>query len=334
MKNIFCLFIASLACTTAIADMGSRPASEQYATDNTSTEIPMSARPASAQYNANPTNETPMSARPLKSEPYVKDMPEPPATGIDRVNNSVYLAAQMTWFDYTEYGDTNEWLDDQSGYLWGGRLGVTKTINQIYLNAQVYITGGDTDYYGNITDGNEIIGQGDSNGTNSLSVINIKGGYTFDFTNRISLTPFVELGYRFWHRVINDTTFQGQPVNGITEDYTTFYASGGLLFQMEVINDLVLGLEGSIGGLIAPTMTIKSGQFNGESFDQGSSAIYEVGLNGNYFFTENFSIMGGVEFTYFEFGKSNTVRTQNHIVWEPRSETYQVDVFVGAAYSF
>ncbi len=169
---------------------------------------------------------------------------------------------------------------------------------------------------------------------NALTVINVKGGYTFDFTNWISLTPFVELGYRFWHRVINDTTFQGQPVSGITEDYTTFYASGGLLFQMEVITDLVLGLEGSIGGLIAPTMTIQSGRFNGEKFDQGSSAIYEIGLNANYFISENFSILGGVEYTYFEFGKSNTVQSQGFNVWEPRSETYQVNVFVGAAYSF
>ncbi|MFT6836031.1 MAG: hypothetical protein ACJA0H_002075 [Francisellaceae bacterium] len=252
--------------------------------------------------------------------------------GISKVNNSVYLSGQMTGFGYTEYDGNDNWFNQQTGFLWGARTGVTYTIDNIYLNAEIYSVGGDTQYKGGITDGFRTE-PFSSHGENSFTVGSVKAGYTFYLQDEIALTPYFEFGARYWDRKIDGGSSATFNAGSVQETYQTMFADIGLLFQYEIIKGLVINLLGSVGSTINPTMKIESGfgaGVDGTEFDQGTSAIYEIDLSANYFITESFSILGGLEFTYFEFGKSNTVNG----FLEPKSTTKQGNLYVGLAYSF
>ena len=235
---------------------------------------------------------------------------------IKKVNNSIYGAAQMTGLDYYEYNDEYSNLDQQTGFLWGGRLGGTITLSNIYLNLDMYSTIGRTQYKGGILSNPNRKLYYQSN--NVINNIDTKIGYTFYIGDNLALTPFGMFGYRFWNRMVDQH---------VREAYKTMYGSGGLLFQYAFLKAFVLSLSGSVGSTIAPKATSYRSD---NTYNQGISEIYEVSINLNYFITQNLSILSGIEGIYFEYKKSNTVNGAD----EPDSKTRQINVYLGLSYSF
>lgn len=245
---------------------------------------------------------------------------------IKKINNSIYLAAQMTGLDYYEYNDQINNLDQQTGFLWGGRLGATASFNNIYFSVETYSTVGQTQFKGVIVElPNTYL---NSNGTNVINNINAKLGYTLYLKDNFAITPYLELGYRFWNRIVEDQVFEGFLASGYREVYTTMYGSGGLLFQYSLSNSLVLGIFGSIGSTISPKVQSLS---TNNTYYLGASNIYQAGVKLNYFITNHFSIVSGAEFMYFQYGESSTDSNGN---FEPDSKTQQINAYIGLSYSF
>ena len=240
------------------------------------------------------------------------------ANTIEKVNNSIYGAAQMTGLDYVEYNSTRSDEDQQTGFLWGGKLGSTTTIYNIYLNLDMYSTIGKTQYKGGLENSpNATIFH---HATNNINNIDAKLGYSFYMNNNaIALTPFTMFGYRYWKRRSNESE---NP-----EIYTTMYLSAGLLFQYKLATAFVLNITGTAGSTINPKI---NNTRDNNLYRQGESGIFSASINLNYFITESLSILSGVEGVYFKYKKSNTVNGDD----EPDSTTKQLNAYLGLSYSF
>jgi hypothetical protein len=194
-------------------------------------------------------------------------------------------------------------------------------IDNLYLRAQFTWENGKTDYVGAYR--GQAFGSLVSTSGANVYDYDFRLGKGFSLHPNVMATPFFGIGYHQWDREIN-----------AGEDYSQGYAGGGLLVQWSFMSCFVLSVDGLVGRTFDSQIKVATvpDQIAGSTLTLGNSAIYKVGLSGDYAITRSLHVNAGVEWVNFKYGESAFVPTGTYV--EPHSETSNLTVKVGVGYAF
>ena len=243
---------------------------------------------------------------------------------ITQSNNQISAQFVATGFNYKETIDGLP-FDTEKGWVPGGGVSFSLMrnwfVDNLYFNARFAWEKGKTDYVGAY--------QGYPFG----SLVSTSGATVYDYDLRFGkgfapqpdfmATPYFGVGYHEWDRMVN-----------AGENYSHSYAGGGLLVQWSLMSRFVLSVDGFVGGTITPQIKVATipGEIVGSTLALGSSALYKVGLSGDYAITRCLHVNAGVEWIDFSYDKSALDPTRNY--FEPHSDTSNVTVKAGVGYAF
>jgi hypothetical protein len=208
--------------------------------------------------------------------------------------------------------------DSEHGWLPSMAMGVTymgKGSNA-YLSLQGSVAAGDEKYNGALY--NESSGEYDipwSQSTHTvITSFDVKVGKGFVLTNSMMLTPYIDLGFRYWERDLGDE---------FVEKYHNYEALAGAMIQYAPTSRLVLTGYGAVGAILGAEMKAPVG-----TFDLGSTAIYKLGAKVGYNLTPRWELFTSLDFDYFRFVRSDVVNGY----LEPSSFTTDAALRLGVSY--
>ncbi len=234
-------------------------------------------------------------------------------------NNAIWIAGGESLFSYQE--SVTPLPDSEHGWLGSVAGGASMmTNNNIYLDLDGSVNWGDAHYNGAYFNAPATSLQG----TTSESITNIDGkvGKGFPLGGMVMLTPYLDLGYRYWDRNLGA---------GQTEDYQNFDSLGGLMFQIAPISKLVLTAYGAVGTTFGSKMTTDS-----TDFDLGSAGVYKAGFKAGYLVIPKLEVFGTLDYDHFRYAQSQPQydATINGYAQEPGSHTEDTALRLGVAYHF
>ena len=167
-------------------------------------------------------------------------------------------------------------------------------------------------------------------------------GKGIEINQTFLMTPYIEAGYHEWHRGIGTSpidTYGSTPIT--SEKYTNGYFGIGLMGQLSPISNVVLTTNAFVGRTIGANILVKGAgtapfTTSEGSQDLGDSTIYRFGVSADYAFTRRIHGNVGVDYTSFDYGKSNDFIPSNSgtAIYEPNSETHYTTLKLGIGYAF
>jgi hypothetical protein len=166
-------------------------------------------------------------------------------TDIRKADNGVSLDAGATDLDYAETASGTA-LDTEKGWLPTVGLGFgmlafpTAPIPNLYFHLDATASFGSSAYNGALCDqfGNCIPYQSTTNDKIFAGAAQL--GRAFALSETLMVTPYAEIGYRYWSRDL-------QGIGGYGETYHNWDGMGGLLAQYSPASRWVLSLSGAAG---------------------------------------------------------------------------------------
>jgi hypothetical protein len=161
----------------------------------------------------------------------------------------------------------------------------------------------------------------DSTDSNDVFEVDGKVGHFFQMGSWASLTPYLDMGFRYWRRNVDS--------EGFLTNYVERYESGdlmaGMMLQMSPVQDLVLTMSAAGGSTIDPRMsTSGSGAFN-----LGSDATYQFMGKIGYTFAPQVELVGTARYVGLGFGASQLVGGGSY---EPNSYSHELTFLGGLSY--
>ena len=248
---------------------------------------------------------------------------------IRKADNAIAVDFGASYLDYgeTQGGST---LDTEKGWL--PTIGISvgmlafpdAPIGNLYLHFDGRASLGSTNYNGALCDqyNNCTPYQGTTN--DQIFSGDAQLGRAFELGRYAMLTPFAEIGYRYWSR---DLTGPG----GYTEDYSNWDAMVGLLLQVSPAPRWVLSLSGAAGETFGANMSTAGLTGSNENFTLGSDMAWRVQAKAGYRITERLELTSTLEYSSFAYGAS-PVDAAGY--YEPDSTTHQTTFLIGAAWHF
>jgi hypothetical protein len=248
---------------------------------------------------------------------------------IRAADNAVSLDLGGSYLDYTETqgGAT---LDTEKGWLptiglsFGMLAFPEAPIGNLYLHldgraslGSSHYNGGLCDQFGNCTPYQSSTNDKIFSGDGQL-------GRAFTLGHYFMLTPFAEIGYRYWSRDLTGT-------GGYTEHYYNWDAMGGLLAQLSPTPHWVFSLSGAAGKTFDASMSTYGITGSNETFNLGSEVAWRVQAKAGYRITDRLELTTTAEFSDLAFGAS-AVDANGY--YEPDSTTHQTTLLVGVAWHF
>ncbi len=175
-------------------------------------------------------------------------------------------------------------------------------------------------------DGRMIIGDEDYNGADMYTGTPIQAtthtmiletdakiGKGFALSKSVMLTPYFDLGFRYWSR----------DLDSYVEKYQNMETLVGVMFQYSPSKRVVLTTYGAAGAQFM-------GQMSGlaREFDLGPSPIFKAGAKVGVNVSKRWEVFTALDFDYFRYGKSDVVTG----FYEPSSFTTDTVLRVGVAY--
>lgn len=239
-------------------------------------------------------------------------------------NTEVWGSVGGFFFNYKEQSYPPNIPDSEHGWTPSVDAGVSYMTNNNWFYAlEGGVTFGTDHYNGSIlnfrTGNYDIPFQTKTQET--ISRFDGKIGRGFALGNRVMLTPYGEIGFRYWDRNID----------GMTEDYQNFDALGGLMLQVAATNRLIFTGYGSAGTTFGASM--KASDING-TFNLGNFGMYKFGAKASYAFTPRWDIFTAIDYDSFRFMQSQTVNGVSFSAYEPSSRTEETTMRVGLGYHF
>lgn len=189
--------------------------------------------------------------------------------------------------------------------------------SNIYLAFEGNVAFGDEDYNGALQ--NRYTGATTPyKSTTNSTITNLDGklGKGFALGRSMMLTPYGEVGFRYWTRDLGQYG---------TEDYDNFNALAGLMFQLSPIDRLILTAYGSAGMAFGGEM-----KTSGDTYDLGSSGMYKLGGKVGFDVTRKVELFTSLDFSHFRYVNSSWVDN----AMEPSSFTNDTAIRVGLAYHY
>lgn len=228
-------------------------------------------------------------------------------------NNAAWAAGGASLLNYKE--SVTPLPNSQHGWLpsfsaGAGYIGQ----NGLYLAADGSLSDGNDVYHGSYQSSPSVPIQATTHQT--IASVAGKVGLAFVLSHSLLLTPYVDLGYRFWRREL-----QADQI----ERYHHFEALAGALVQVSPVDRLVLSLYGASGGTFGGRM-----KTDGDTFNLGSAAVYKAGAKAGFGITQRLEILTSMDFNHFRYVKSGLVNGS----FEPSSGTNETALRVGLSYHF
>lgn len=249
---------------------------------------------------------------------------------IRKADNALTLDAGATYLDYTEtQGGTT--LDTEKGWLptvglsFGMLAFPNAPIPNLYVHLDARASFGSTNYNGGLCDqfGNCIPYQSTTN--DQIFTGDLQLGRAFALGRFVMLTPYAEIGYRYWSRDLTG-------IGGYNEDYKNWDAMGGLLAQVSPAPRWVFTFSGAAGKTFDAVMTTDSTITGGsENFNLGSELTWRLQAKAGFRLTDRIELTGTAEYSTLSFGASQLDAAG---YYEPDSTTHQTTLLLGLAWHF
>jgi hypothetical protein len=243
---------------------------------------------------------------------------------IRKADNGVSLDLGAAYLDYGEtFAGTT--LDTEKGWLPTVGLGVgmlafpNALIPNLYVHLDARASFGSTHYNGALCDAFGNCTPYQSTTDDAIATGALQLGRGFELGRSVMLTPFVELGYRYWGRDLTG-------IGGYYEDYSNWDAMGGLLAQLSPMPRWVLSFSGAAGSTFGANLKAL-----GENFSLGSEPTWRLQAKAGYRVTERIELTATAEYQSLRYGASPI---DANGFFEPDSTTHQTSLLIGAVWHF
>jgi len=135
------------------------------------------------------------------------------------------------------------------------------------------------------------------------------------------LTPFAELGFRYWERD-----------SGYDESYRHGEALGGLLLQVSPAERWVISLDAAAGTTFGQRLDV-GGPFH-EDVSLGDEPVYRADAKLGYALSRRLELTATARLLNFSYGRSSVQDSDIGPVFEPHSDTWQTSLLLGLAWRF
>lgn len=236
--------------------------------------------------------------------------------------NSNQLSAGLLYFDYEEFDPTGFSLNHETGFI----PGISTTLNRKQHAFQFSFHHGTVDYDGFT----QSLIPHQTNTDETLLKLNYR--YYIPYNDIIDQNQFYfGMSYQYWLRDIR----ANNGVNGLEETYTWFTAETGIQYIITSGSDysilLNLGLLHTFNGKI--TINLEDYGFGSPQLELGDKPGFKGNLKLQINTSENQIIEFGIDYSYWEFGKSNSKTLFNGFytlpIYEPRSESNHTILYIG-----
>ena len=228
-------------------------------------------------------------------------------------NSAIWGSLGSSFINYKE--PVTPIPDSQRGWLVSGAAGVSYMTNSnMYFAVEGSVSDGDDRYRGAYYYYPNVPLEATTHET--VTNIDFKIGQGFALGRSVLLTPYFDLGYRYWTRELSAAQ---------VEDYSHFAALGGAMVQVSPLDRLVLSAYGAAGVTMGPKM-----EADGDEYELGSAGIYKVGAKIGYNLTSKVEVFSTLDFDHFRYVKSGVVNGS----YEPSSFSNDTAVRFGMAYHF
>jgi len=269
------------------------------------------------------------------------------SNSIDKVNNSArasFLIQYMYYKETSEKRGHEVTLDSNKGTMAGFDMMLSHQFGPIYANVTTKMISGNTPYSG-ATQQTHIPLKKNSAPTFLFDGYGILG-YTFKLNKKMALIPYAELGYHSWERsTLSGLASNSSFVSAGQENYWNSYWAGGLRFEVQPADPLVVSLYGAVGRTFnAHLYNPKTASYPGSGVEAGSTynlksrPWYNAGLDFDFLAAEHVHLFARLEYTYFNYGKSPTKNREpgnpSNGSDEPDSLTRYLTAYLGVGYDF
>ncbi|MGO8914842.1 MAG: hypothetical protein ACLQJR_02920 [Stellaceae bacterium] len=243
---------------------------------------------------------------------------------IRKADNGVSLDAGETYLDYAETSG-GVTADTEKGWLPTVGLGFgmlafhNAPIPNLYFRLDARASIGSTAYNGALCDQFGFCTPYQSTTNDQIYTGAAQLGRAFELGRAVLLTPFAEIGYRYWSRDLKG-------IGGYGETYQNWDAMGGLLLQYSPASRWVLSLSGAAGTTFGASV-----ETSGESFPLGSQLIWRTQGKIGYRLSERIELSLSGEYQSFGYGASPV---DANGFYEPDSTTHETTLLLGIAYHF
>ena len=227
--------------------------------------------------------------------------------------------------EHMRYGESvnNSTFDTEEGWLPSFGLGAGMLLNNgpsiasnLFFRIDGDVSLGSVHYNGGLQQRNgPTIPYQNTNRAHIYS-LDAKAGRAFEVGSMVMLTPYIDLGTRYWDRVLQGT-------GGYTEDYSHGEVMGGMMIQVSPFPKWVLSGWASVGTTWGANM-----HTNGIDYPLGSSVVWQGDAKLGYTFASNWEATGTAEVKGFNYGNSSAINGS----LEPNSSTHEQTFLLGLAY--
>ncbi|MDR3423643.1 MAG: hypothetical protein P4M13_00995 [Alphaproteobacteria bacterium] len=236
-------------------------------------------------------------------------------------NSSIWVSAGESTLGYKEA--VSPIPDSQHGSLPSVAAGLNyMTGGNWYFAFEGARSFGDDTYTGAIlySDGSETPTQFTSHET--ITTVDGKIGRGYVLGRSVMLTPYAEIGYRYWDRNLG---------GGQVEDYSNFDFLAGLMGQWSPFRRLILSAYASAGTTFAGKM-----ETDHTTCDLDSAGMYKVGGKIGFDLTRRWEIFTALDYDHFHYVASPWVADYalGAYIMEPSSRTSDTALRAGLSYHF
>lgn len=235
-----------------------------------------------------------------------------------------YISNHMHYKELRDDRTLDENYGDLAGYY--GSLGYKSKNYITALELRPFVEGYYQRYDGMTLYDGAIIGGGAFEADQKAEIhrYGIKAGSFYDFSEKLEVFFFADLGKRIWYRGENEV------VRGVTmyaEKYYWTYLGFGVGTNYRILPKFSAGAEVQVTGSLDAKM--RADLDSGGTFQLGSVVEWDVKMPLKYYILKNLSFDVTPYFNYWNISESDTVEISGGLYVEPNSHTHTEGVLLG-----
>ena len=247
------------------------------------------------------------------------------------------IAASVLHFGYQESDDAGKLLDREDGFIPGGVLGLSHTVNRWQFAGDFAYHGGDVVYAGQTNTGIPI----NTHTRQNIADVAVRAEYWLQSSRGANFALYLGAGYHHWDRNIQPTTTAGGiPVSGLLETYTWWSGVVGAKAAVYESAYSRLLLDARLLRTVNPAIQINfNGGYDNAKLSLGERWGVRLALPWRHTLSHSSSLIVEPYAESYELGRSATAPlTSNGTVvgnvFEPVSHTVNYGLVLGISQHF
>jgi len=242
--------------------------------------------------------------------------------------NSLEISTGMLHFDYQEFDTSEKLLNKETGFIPGIGFKYSTAYKHTGITAFVSIHDGQIDYMGHTQSG--LPHNTKTNERLIKSGILLTSRKHPDFPARLLFS----VAFQFWDRDI----LTKNNVHGLHEQYTWYEYSLGLNFQQDISADTYYWANTSALLIYQPEITVLL-QDGNKTLNIGEHIGIRLQAGKTWLMNSKNTLSASITSEFFEFGRSNTIYTNNFFgspafITEPQSKSFHNTIEISYTFNF